>query len=278
MRVAAFDLVAADIDGTLLRPDGHLSDRTRDVVARLRGAGIAFALATSRRYTGTAPVAAALAHAGSLIVYDGAQTRRYPDGAIEATETLCSNVAREAAEVMRGDELRVIAQFADETGERLRVVPPSGQLGHDEAYLARFREQVTVTPARELIPEGSAPLRLLAFGAYDHLQRAAQRISALPCGFQLLPIGNYEAAELTVFAPGASKGNALLRLVERLGLSRERVFAIGDGINDMSMLRAAGMGVAMGNASPDIKAIARAVAGPSSEDGAALAIERYCLT
>lgn len=276
--MGAFDLVAADIDGTLLRPDGHLSGRTRDVISRLRDAGIVFVLATSRRYTGTAPVAAALLHVGSLILYDGAQIRRYPDGAVEMTNALCAKVAREAAEVMGRHDLRVIAQFADESGERLRVGPPVGMMGHDEAYLARFRSQVTVAATSELIPEGAATLRLLAFGAYGQLERAAKSVSALPCGYQLLPHGNYEAAELTVFSHSASKGDAVLRLGENLGIPRERIFAVGDGLNDLSMLRLAGLGVAMGNAAAHIQAVAGAVAGLSSEDGAALAIERYCLS
>lgn len=272
-----FDLVAADIDGTLLRPDGHLSPRTRDVIARLREVGVTFALATSRRYTGTAPVAAALAHVGPLILYDGAQLRGYPDGEIHTSDALCAGVARKAAEMMHADGLRVIAQFADEAGERLRVAPPGEMQGHDATYLAHYPFQVVGVPLDELIPAGAATLRLLAFGTHEQLVRAARRISGLPCGYQLLPVGNYEAAELTVFSPSASKGNALLGLAERLGVPRDRIFAIGDGINDVSMLRAAGLGVAMGNASPDIQAVARAVAGPSSEDGAATAIERYCL-
>ena len=276
--MGAYDLVAADIDGTLLAPDGRLSERTRAVVSRLRDVDVTFVLATSRRYTGAAPVAAALAHVGPLILYDGAQIRGYPGGAIEATDALCAGVARQAAEMMHADGLRVIAQFADEMGERMRVGPPAELVAHDEAYLAKFRSQVTVVPASELIPDDEATLRLLTFGPYDTLERAAERRSAVPCGFQLLPVGNYEAAELTVFSPSASRGSALLGLGERLGVPRERIFAIGDGINDISMLRAAGLGVAMGNAGPDIQAVARAVAETSSEDGAALAIERYCLS
>lgn len=272
-----FDLVAADIDGTLLRPDGRLSPRTREVVARLREAGITFALATSRRYTGAAPVAEALAHVGPLILYDGAQVRGYPGGDIHATHALCASVAREVAEMMHADGLRVIAQFADEMGERLRVGPPGAISGRDATYLAHYPTQVASVPLDELIPAGAAPLRLLAFGAYELLEHAASRIRALPCGYQLLPVGNYEAAELTVFSPSTSKGNAVLGLAERLGVQPERIFAIGDGINDISMLRAAGLGVAMGNAPPDIQAVARAIAGPSHEDGAAAAIERYCL-
>ena len=273
-----FDLVAADIDGTLLTQDGHLTRRTIQVISRLRDKGITFALATSRRYTGTAPVAEALAHTGPLILYDGALTLSYPAGAIDEIDALDADLARDAARTMHSLDLRVIAQFGDETGERLRVGPPAGQLGHDQVYLTRFAQQTTVVPLHDLIPAFDPVLRLLSFGALDHLTSAADKISSLPCALQVLPYGNYEAAELTVFSTTASKGNALLRLARRLGIPRERIFAVGDGLNDVSMLRAAGMSVAMGNAAPEIRAVAKAVAGTSDEDGAARAIERYCLS
>lgn len=273
-----FELVAADIDGTLLAPDGQLSKRTIQVVAQLRAAGVAFVLATSRRFTGTAPVAAALDHAGSLILYDGAQVRRYPDGAVEEIDALDAAVARQAAEILHTHDLRAIAQYGDEAGERLRVGAPAALLRHDEAYLAQFPTQMTMVPIRDLISDDEPLLRLLAFGPFDHLQLAAADMQALNCAFQLLPEGNYGAAELTVFAPSASKGSALLRLAKRLDIPRERTFAIGDGLNDISMLRLAGMGVAMGNAAPTVQSVAKAIAGTSSDDGAALAIERYCLS
>jgi hypothetical protein len=270
-------LVAADIDGTLLGANGELSARTIRVIARLREAGIAFTLATSRRYTGTAPVAEALAHTGPLILYDGAQLRRFPGGAIEENDGLDICVAREAAAVIHRHHLRAIVQFSDVAGERLRVGPPSADIRHDAEYLSMYAPQTTVVPFDELAPDGSWPLRVLAFGPLDTLERAAADLAGSRGATQVLLQGNYGAAELTVFSPTASKGSALLRLAKRLDIPRERTFAIGDGLNDISMLRLAGLGVAMGNANARVRAAAQAVAGMSDEDGAALAIERYCL-
>ena len=77
--------------------------------------------------------------------------------------------------------------------------------------------------------------------------------------------------------PDASKGNGLKALCALLGISPARVLALGDSGNDESMLRLAGVGVAMGNAPDFIKAAADAVSAPNDQDGAALAIERFCL-
>jgi len=75
-----------------------------------------------------------------------------------------------------------------------------------------------------------------------------------------------------------SKGQALLLLASHVGISRERTLAIGDNRNDESMLRAAAVGVAMGNASPEVQAVADWVAPPVEAQGVAAALERFVLT
>jgi hypothetical protein len=77
---------------------------------------------------------------------------------------------------------------------------------------------------------------------------------------------------------GVSKGDALCRLAHHLGIPQERVMAIGDQGNDVAMIAWAGVGVAMGNASPAATAVADWIAPPLSEDGAAVAIEHFILS
>ena len=78
-------------------------------------------------------------------------------------------------------------------------------------------------------------------------------------------------------APGVTKGSGLLALAEKLGLRRDQVMAVGDSGNDLSMIEDAGLGVAMGNATPEILAAADAVTADNNHDGVALAIEKYAL-
>jgi hydroxymethylpyrimidine pyrophosphatase-like HAD family hydrolase len=75
----------------------------------------------------------------------------------------------------------------------------------------------------------------------------------------------------------ASKGSSVARLARDLGIEREQVMAIGDSGNDTSMVAWAGLGVAVSNASPDVKAVAADIAPSQAEDGAAWAIEQYVL-
>jgi hydroxymethylpyrimidine pyrophosphatase-like HAD family hydrolase len=78
-----------------------------------------------------------------------------------------------------------------------------------------------------------------------------------------------------VHAPGASKGAALRALSATLRIPREATMALGDEENDLSALAAAGLGIAMGNASDRVKAAAGAVTGPNTADGWAEAVERH---
>ncbi len=85
------------------------------------------------------------------------------------------------------------------------------------------------------------------------------------------------ATSMEITHPGANKGAGLRHLCRLLDIAPSQTMALGDSGNDESMLRTAGLGVAMGNAPDQIKAIADAVTETNARDGAAIAIETYCL-
>ncbi|MNJ58743.1 Sugar phosphatase YidA [compost metagenome] len=76
---------------------------------------------------------------------------------------------------------------------------------------------------------------------------------------------------------GVDKGTSLHHLIQQLGIKQEEVIAIGDSYNDLAMIKFAGLGVAMGNAPDDIKAIADHVTDTNMEDGEAKVVETYML-
>ena len=82
---------------------------------------------------------------------------------------------------------------------------------------------------------------------------------------------------MEINAAGVDKGTGLMALAELLKLPVSSLMAMGDGGNDIGMIRAAGLGVAMGNAFPDVKAAANHITASNNEDGAALAIETFVL-
>ena len=82
---------------------------------------------------------------------------------------------------------------------------------------------------------------------------------------------------LEVLPPACSKWAGLKVLLDELGLDAKRVMAVGDGENDLEMIRSVGLGVAMGNAQPVLKTAAKAVTGTNAESGVAEAIHTYAL-
>jgi Cof subfamily protein (haloacid dehalogenase superfamily) len=276
--VGQYRLVASDLDGTLLDPQGDISPRTRRIVAKMTKAGVTLALATARRWTGAILVAEALdLRDAPVIVYDGAQTRLYPSGEILFANLLPAERAQAVAEILADYELQPIAQYGDEHGERLLVAANPSHPEWSAEYLDRFGDQETEVPVRDLCRGRPDPVRVVAFAPISPLRRAAVELSALGCGRQLLLAGSYGMAELTIFARNASKGAALVTLADRLGIPLAETLAIGDGTNDASLLRAAGTGVAMAHAPRRIRALADAVTASNAEDGAAMAIERWVL-
>ncbi|MGH2517503.1 MAG: HAD family hydrolase [Ktedonobacterales bacterium] len=273
----AFRLVATDLDGTLLDPAGQLSARTLRAARALQRARVPLILATSRRLTGALPVAEALGCPLTLLLYDGALVRSWPDGAELHRDALDAEIGQQAVEVLAAHRLRPIVQHCDARGEYLLIGPRVPRTRRADPYLALYHSQATEAPVAELCRNRGDPLRIVVFGERRRLRAAARDIATLPCGWQFLPIGNYGTSELTVFSPTASKAIALEHLALRFGIGMENVLAVGDGINDVSMVRAAGLGIAMANGGRATSAVADVIAPPNGEDGAAWAIERFIL-
>ena len=157
--------------------------------AGLAGCWVVLALATSRRLTGAEPVARALDLTGPLILYDGAQTRTYPNQEILDERPLEPDLARTAVRTLVEQGLRPVVQYGDTRGEYLRVGPPAPRNPHAAAYLAQFAHQASVHPLEALCALDGAPLRVAVFGPWQRLRRAAAALAAFPCGVQVLRRG-----------------------------------------------------------------------------------------
>lgn len=273
----AYRLVAADLDGTLLGPDGELSGRAMRAAQALHAARIPLVLATSRRMTGASPVAQLLNFPLWLILYDGAVARTWPEGAELFRDALDAETGQQVVEILSAHGLRPIVQHNSPRGEHLRVGPRVSRNRQADAYLALYHHQAQEATIAKLSRGHADPLRIVAFGERRRLRAAARDLAGLPCGWQLLTAGSYGTSELTVFSVTASKANALARLSAHVGIAMEQIVAIGDGINDVTMLAAAGLGVAMANGSRSARRAADVIAPPHVADGAAWAIERYVL-
>lgn len=270
-------LVVTDVDGTLLDPGGCLTPRTREVIQALTTSGVTLALATGRRWTGASVAASSFDFLGPMIHMDGAMIRMYPDGEMLHSAPLDRVIAQRAAEAMARYGLQPIAQYSDHTDDFLHVSQEAAHPEWTATYLPAFQHQTRYLPVAQLCDIAVDPIRLAAFAPLSILRRVAVDLASHDCGRQLLLLGNYGVAELTLFSSAVSKGNALTLLARHLDIPLEETMAVGDGANDISMLRAAGLGVAMGQAPRRVRAMADVVTTSNAEDGLARAVEQYAL-
>jgi hypothetical protein len=214
-------------------------------------------------------------------------------GEVLIAHHLPADLGQHMAEAMAAHGLQPIAQHSDERGERLVVAPRPARVPWADHYLASFRDQVVEVALKHVCAGRPDPLRVVTFGPLRRLRRTARALADLfpvaesivvgapgggpVIGTQVLGQGGYGTAELTVFAPGTSKGAAFTHLAKLLEVPLAETLAIGDGLNDLSLLQVAGLAVAMGNAPTVLRRVALAVTGSNDEDGAAQAIERYVL-
>jgi Cof subfamily protein (haloacid dehalogenase superfamily) len=229
-------LVALDIDGTLIAPGaGHEAvpdDEITDAVARLVEAGVVVVLASGRMYPGTLRIARHLGLDGPLICQQGASVHRL-DGSLLHRFAIDAGIA---------DQLVAFAlehdwPYAWFDAVRYLVSRPndaSAEYGRVSGVIPEYRADAHRTG---VVPTGIDIISTLehASGVHQYLAaRFGDRIN-------LLDFPSVTAAH----APEASKGNALALLAHDLGIERRAVLAIGDSVNDVSMLRWAGRGVAM---------------------------------
>lgn len=272
-----YRLLMLDIDGTLLDEQGEITPRTRRAVQAAVAAGVLVTLATARRYFSAALFAADLELNAPLTTYDGALIREYPSGEIWHTDLLPASLGQAAADAIARHGLQPVAQQMLPDGERMLSGPASADTPWVATYFNVFSAQLERRPLNELCAGDRDPLRVVAFGPVEQLEAIAAELRPLPCQLYLNPRGSYNSAELSIMSPTVSKGNALSVLSSRLKLSVGETMAIGDSFNDLSMLSQAGLGIAMGQAPPEVRAAARALTLPNNADGVAIAIERYLL-
>lgn len=272
-------LLAIDIDGTLLTPDKRITPHTRAAVQAAQEAGIVVTLATARRYWNTGPIAAELALNIPLILYDGAAIIQHPGGTILYTDPLNADIAQQAVEMMVHHNIQPVAHHISTNGvEDIWTGPLERDNDWITPYFADFPQNMRRLPYDDLCAHQPDPLRVVAFASEDIIYNALIKdITALHCSWNAIRRGNYGSAELAVMHMGCSKINGVRALARSRNIPLEFVMAIGDNNNDIEMLQQVGWGVAMGQANEAVKAVASAITSSNTEDGVALAIERYAL-
>ena len=266
-------LLALDIDGTILTREKRLTYRTKAAIEAAADAGITVALVTGRPFYGIPDELMSLKGLGYVISSNGAITTDLMKNKILRIENLDSDTALEIIAVPRALDL-VYAVFADGIGYT-ELEPFDRHLGMIdnpglETYIRKSR-RITYDMDRLLLKAENG-IENIWLIAHDQDERdKLNRLIREKWNVRTVLTGKID---IEIGSPLADKGMALSQLASGVGIMRENILAIGDGDNDIGMLKAAGRAVAMGNAEKSVKSIAHIVTGSNHQDGAADVIEK----
>jgi len=267
-----------DVDGTLFDSRAQVSARTLVALQSAVAAGMTLVLATGRTYNSLRRVTQGVELPPFHMITNGGAVGLTPGGAAVRYTAYLQPTHWQAVVAGLEAEGLVPLVFSHQHPEPpLFYVTRDDGGAHFAAYLDRNRQYCRVEPdlARTDVPrvvEVAALGRNSAFAAAS--ERVLGRFSGrLRCHSMALQIGFQPGRITEFFAQGTSKWQAFLGLFPEAAAQSERVIAIGDEANDLEMIRAAGLGIAMGNAIPAVQAAARHVTADLDHEGVALALE-----
>ena len=270
-------MIGLDLDGTLLNEKKELTDHTRKVLEEAIRQGTVVVVATGRPVTGVPK---------ELLEFPGMRYVLTSNGGRILDQK--ENRLLYDCPVPYETGVRILKIFEDY--DTLKEIYFDGRGYVRQEELLRVERYITnpamaeyIRSTRRGIPDLWEKMREMEGHGLDKVhglfadlkerEEAAKRIEEL---------GNLEITaslgrNLEINAPGVDKGKGLLRLGEILGIRREEIMACGDGGNDLAMIRAAGLGVAMANAAEDVRQAADYITLSNEEEGVARAIEKFVL-
>lgn len=263
-------LIALDLDGTLLLPDGTVSPKVAETLTIARSKGIKLVLCSGRPLPGVLPLLEELDlenEGDHVITYNGALVQQTNDGKILAHHT------------MDHDDFLEVESLSQKLGIHCHAVNDQGvyTTNKDISYYSVRESFLTTVPLRYRTVEEMDPSILISKMMFvEPKEILEEAIAQIPSAFaEKYTLLRSEDFFLEVLNKSASKGQALRDLAAILEIPREEVMAIGDNGNDLDMLEFAGMGVAMGNASFEAKEASDYVTDSNVHDGVATAIEKF---
>jgi Cof subfamily protein (haloacid dehalogenase superfamily) len=256
-------LAAIDLDGTLLRSDGTVSQRTRDALAAARASGLTIVFVTARHPGSVIPIARAAGVGGFAICSNGATVFDLDAGRVVHERVLESEIAARLVRALRERVPGVL--FAVESRAEMAFEPEF------RAWEWEPPEGTRLADGLELVADPVT--RLIARHPDYELEVLAALAREVAGDSATVVVPGVWTVELS--AVGVSKASALAELCEELGLEAADVLAFGDFLNDLPMLAWAGQAVAVANAHPDVIAAADEVTASNDEDGVAAVLERF---
>ena len=266
-------LIALDLDGTLLNMEKKVPQGNYQALKECEIAGIQIVPATGRGVGGIPPMIRELPGANYAITTNGAVVADLKNNKAIKTCGLSNEMIQRI--------LNIAKKYHSATDPFIdgRAITEPASIDHMDEFGLSPEMQKLIRDTREVVPNvmeyvkttGAEAEKVNIFMAdLEEREVLRKELMAIP----ELSISSSMYNNLEVNAKGADKGSALLWLADYLGIDREETMSFGDGENDIPMIQAAGIGVAMENALDTVKAAADMITLKNDEDGVAAAIRK----
>ncbi|MBQ3477436.1 MAG: HAD family phosphatase [Clostridia bacterium] len=264
-------LIALDLDGTLLTTDKRLTDRNRTALLRAGEKGMTVVPVTGRIFNGLPRSVLGLSCLKYAILSNGASVYDVANDRLLCRAEIPLDQALDIMAWLDGQPV-IYDCYAEGRGFMTEAMWNQIDRYAWSPIVVDYMKSI-----RTPVPELKAFLRqkgwdiqkIQAFCRDDETQR--RLLGHMP--FSGIAVSSSVPRNIEINREDATKGRALLALAKHLGLEREQVMAFGDGLNDISMIESAGVGVAMGNAVDEVRRVADIVTATNDEDGVAAVIE-----
>ncbi len=263
----AYRLVVADLDGTARSRRFGITPGVRRAIADAQARGVRVCVATGRMWRSAAPWVERLGADAPVILYNGGRLFDFDGGRILLDRRLAAASTRRALAVIRRDPAVQPHLFLNDHVyvERRHLLT--------EAYAAEDGVEYDVVKAFEPLLTDDAH-KILVVGDPDRLEALGGEARRAQLSARAV---RSEDTKLEFLPPDVSKRAALEVMLEALGVEARAVIAVGDGWNDLEMIEAAGLGIAMGDAPEGVRARADHVCGTADEEGLREVLERFVL-
>lgn len=264
-----YKLIVLDLDGTLTNSQKVITPRNRETLIRVQEQGVRLVLASGRPTYGIVPLANELRmneFGGFILSYNGGEIINWETGEMIYENVLPNDVVPILYESARNHHLSIL------TYDGAEIVTENSK----DPYVEKeaFLNKMAVRETNDFLTDITLPVaKCLIVGDADKLIPLESELSLRLQG--KINVFRSEPYFLELVPQGIDKAQSLAVLLKEPGISREEIIAIGDGYNDLSMIKFAGLGIAMGNAQEPVKKAADYITLSNEEDGVAEAIDRH---
>ena len=265
----AYKIIALDLDGTLTNSEKKITPKTKEALFRIQEKGIKVVLASGRPTPGVVPLAEELKlkdYGSYILSYNGAKITNCKTNEAVCNVTLPKKIIKEVYEEAILQDAGII------TYEDGAIVVGNGI----DRYI-EIEAGINKLPLKEVdnfVKYVDFDVNKCLLTGHDEHMARVERNFAKRFG-TILNIYRSEPFFVEIMPKGIDKAESLDNLLKQLGYTREELICCGDGFNDLSMIKYAGLGVAMANAQDKVKEAADFITLSNDEDGVAYVIEKF---